>query len=112
MDQYYSKIEEGYLTNTHNWCKLYYGILSNVINENNYTSCVEVGIGYGFHARHVLENTNIKNLTLVDPSKWYPNDGFAEDVFKNGGFEELVSKIKKMLYTWEERYKWFINCST
>ncbi len=91
---------------------LYYGVLSKVINENNFKNCVEVGIGYGFHARHILENTNIEKLTLVDPSRWYPNDGFAEDVLNNGGFEELVSKIKTMLSPWENRYTWLRKCST
>jgi hypothetical protein len=112
MDALFKKLEEGYLSDTYGWCVFYYGVLSKVINENNFKNCVEVGIGYGFHARQVLENTNIEKLTLVDPSKWYPNDGFAEDVMKNGGFDDLVLNIKRMLTPWENRYTWLRKCST
>ena len=112
MDQYFNRLEQGYITDTDGWCVYYYGVLSKVINDNNYKSCVEVGIGYGFHARHVLENTNVEKLILVDPSKWYPNDQFAVDVENNGGFEALVTKIKTMLSSWENRYTWFRKCST
>jgi hypothetical protein len=112
MDALFKKLEDGYLSDTYGWCVFYYGVLSKVINENNFKNCVEVGIGYGFHARQVLENTNIEKLTLVDPSKWYPNDGFAEDVMKNGGFDDLVLNIKRMLTPWENRYTWLRKCST
>jgi len=112
MDALFKKLEDGYLSDTYGWCVFYYGVLSKVINENNFKNCVEVGIGYGFHARQVLENTNIKKLVLVDPSKWYPNDGFAEDVMKNGGFDDLVLNIKRMLTPWENRYTWLRKCST
>jgi hypothetical protein len=112
MDSYFSKLEQGYLTNTDGWCVYYYGILSKIINEYNYKNCVEVGIGYGFHARQILENTNVEKLILVDPSKWYPNDQFAIDVENNGGFEKLVSKIKLMLSPWENRYTWIRKSST
>jgi len=107
MDSHYEMLEEQYKAGTQVWYKDYYGVVSDVINQNNFKTCVEVGIGYGFHARHILENTNV-NLILVDPSKWYPNDWFAVDVINNGGgFENLVLKIKKMLSPFENRYKWF-----
>ena len=89
------------------WASLYYGVFSDVINENNFKNCVEVGIGYGFHARYVLDNTNIEKLYLVDPMKYYPNDLFATDVLSYGGFEKLIKNINLHLEPFESRYKWF-----
>jgi hypothetical protein len=93
------------------WAGYYYGVFSNVINENNFTKCAEVGIGYGLHAKQILDNTKIDKLYLVDPMKYYPNDGFATDVLKYGGFEILVRNIKTHLSEHENRYTWFRNLS-
>lgn len=89
------------------WAMYYYGVFSDVINENNFKKCAEVGIGYGFHARQILENTNIEKLYLIDPMKFYPNDGFATDVISYGGFEKLTRNINLHLKPFESRYQWF-----
>ena len=60
--------------------------------RNNFKTCVEVGIGYGFHAKEILENTLVDKLYL-DPLCYYPY-GFAKDVIKYSGFEKLVKNIK------------------
>jgi hypothetical protein len=89
------------------WAGYYYGIFSKIIKENNFKNCAEIGIGYGFHAKEILDNTSIEKLYLIDPMVYYPNDGFAEDVIKYGGFENLVNNIKIHLKEHENRYEWF-----
>lgn len=89
------------------WASYYYGVFTDAINQNNFKNCAEVGIGYGFHARHILDNTNIEKLYLIDPMKYYPNDAFATDVIDYGGFEKLVLNINKHLKKYESRYTWF-----
>jgi hypothetical protein len=78
------------------WAQFYYGIFSKVIKENNFKNCAEVGIGYGFHAKEILDKTDVKKLYLIDPMQYYPNDQFATDVLNYGGFEKLV-KISKRI---------------
>ena len=85
---------------------------NDIINENNFKNVAEVGIGYGLHAKYILDGTNIDKLYLIDPMKWYPNDGFAEDVIKYGGFEKLVKKIKLHLKPHEDKFTWFRKSST
>jgi len=89
------------------WAAYYYGIFSKVIRENNFKKCAEVGIGYGFHAKEILDKTEIETLYLVDPMEYYPNDLFADDVIRYGGFETLVKNIKTHLLPHENRYHWF-----
>lgn len=54
------------LIKTGTWAPFYYGIFSTVIKENDFKICAEVGIGYGLHAREVLDNTNVEKLYLID----------------------------------------------
>ena len=94
------------------WAGYYYGVFNDIIKENNFKNVAEVGIGYGFHAKYILDKTDVDMLYLIDPMKWYPNDGFAYDVVKFGGFEKLVKNIKLNLKSHENRYTWFRKCST
>jgi len=89
------------------WAAYYYGVFSGVIKQNNFKKCAEVGIGYGFHAREILDNTNVETLYLIDPMTYYPGDGFVDDVIKYGGFEKLVKNIKYHLSPHSDRYVWF-----
>lgn len=89
------------------WAGYYYGIFSKCIKENDFKNCVEVGIGYGFHAKEILDNTNVEKLYLIDPMRYYPNDVFADDVLKYGGFEKLVNNIKTHLNEHNDRYIWY-----
>ena len=91
------------------WAQYYYGIFSKVIRDNNFKTCVEVGIGYGFHAKEILDNTSVDKLYLVDPMCYYPNDGFTAEVLHFGGFEKLVKNINIHLKPFENRYTWFRN---
>lgn len=89
------------------WAAFYYGVFSQVIRENNFKICVEVGIGYGFHAKEILDNSTVEKLYLVDPMCYYPNDLFADDVLRYGGFEKLVKNIKSHLSEYTDRYTWY-----
>lgn len=89
------------------WAGYYYGVFSKIINENNFKNCAEIGIGYGFHAKEILDNTKVEKLYLVDPMQYYPNDAFATDVINYGGFEKLVKNIKTHLSEHNDRYTWF-----
>ena len=94
--------------NNCSWVNLYYGIVSKVINENKFKCCAEVGIGYGFHAKEILTNTNIEKLYLVDPYVSYSNDGFPTDVIKFfGNFQNLANNVKHNLEPYNNRYTWF-----
>ena len=92
------------------WATLYYGVLSKVINENNYKLVAEVGIGYGTHAKEILKNTNLEQLYLIDPIQEYPNDGFSDDIMSTepeipgNNFNELCELIKNELSPWEDKY--------
>ena len=94
------------------WSKFYYGVFNDVIKQNNFKNVAEVGIGYGMHAKCILDETNVDKLYLVDPMRWYPDDGFAIDVMKYGGFEKLVKNIKLKLNPHKSRYTWFRKGST
>jgi len=97
---------------TRGWSSYYYGVLTKVINENNYKNIVEVGIGYGLHAKYILKTTNIDKLTLVDPMKYYPNDMFASDIMSKkamipgNNFNEMYDLINNELSPYKERYTW------
>lgn len=94
--------------NSCSWVKLYYGVISQVINENKFKKCAEIGIGYGFHAKEILMNTELESLYLIDPYIHYPNDGFPNDVKKLfGNFDNLAKNVKKNLEPYNHRYTWF-----
>ena len=109
-DKFYSELINIW-KNEGGWAPYYYGVFSTVINENNFKKCAEVGIGYGFHARQILDNTNVEKLYLIDPMKYY-EDAFASDVIDFGGFEKLTKNIKTHLKKYDDRYTWFRQPST
>jgi hypothetical protein len=98
---------------TGGWGSIYYGVLTKVINDNNFKIVAEIGIGYGTHAKYLLKTTNVEKLILVDPTKYYPNDGFATDIMNmeaeipGNNFNELYDLINKELSPWNNRYRWF-----
>jgi hypothetical protein len=95
------------------WSKNYYGVFTDVINENNYKNIAEIGIGYGTHAKHILKNTNINKLYLIDPMCYYPNDCFANDIMSKeseipgNNFNEMYDLINNELSEWKDKYIWF-----
>lgn len=106
MDEYYNKLVKIW-DDGGGWGGIYYGVFSKIINQNKLKVCAEVGIGYGFHAKEILENTDVEKLYLIDPSVPYRNDAFSDDVCNNGGFEDLIRNIKDYLEPYKNRYIWF-----
>jgi hypothetical protein len=104
-DQFYKNLIEIY-NNGGGWGRYYYGVFENVIKDNNFKVVAEVGIGYGFHAKSILDNTNVDKLFLIDPMQYYPNDNFARDILNYGGFDLLVKNIKIHLSQYESKYTW------
>jgi len=100
------------------WAMCYYGIFSNIINENQYKNVAEVGIGYGAHAKQILKNTSVEKIYLIDPMKYYPNDRFADDIMNtvpmipNNQFNELHECITRYLSDYKEKVVWFRKEST
>lgn len=102
--------------NNRAWAGDYYGIFSKIINENNYKIVAEVGIGYGTHAKQILANTEVSKLYLIDPMKFYPNDGFAQDIISTKSisgdhFEDMYNLINEYLKPWSNKYIWFRKSS-
>jgi len=103
---------------TGGWSQLYYGVISKVINNNNYKNYCEVGIGYGTHVKYVLKTTDIEKVYLVDPMKYYENDGFPLDIInkkcsnpikndnKYDNFEELYNLISEYLSDFKNKVCW------
>lgn len=107
MNEYYNKTLKLY-SNNKGWSGLYYGIYSKIINDNDYKNCAEVGIGYGFHAKELLQNTKLDQLYLIDPMVPYDSkDCFQIDILNNGGFDDLIENILNNLDEYKNRYTWY-----
>lgn len=112
-EQYYRNTVDMNEKKIGGWATFYYGTMSNIIRTNNFKKVVEVGIGYGLHAKEMLKNSDLEKLYLVDPMKFYPNDGFATDVLNtipkipNNQFNELLECIMKELEPWKNRFTLF-----
>lgn len=91
------------------WSTNHYGIFSHIIEENQYKHVAEVGIGYGMHAKYVMKTTNVEKMYLVDPMRYYENDGFSHDVMSHqaeipgNNFNELYSLIQEELSPWKDK---------
>jgi Methyltransferase domain len=113
LSDYYNETVRKNEKETGGWSPFYYGALTKVINDNNYKNVAEVGIGYGTHAKYILKTTDVSNLILVDPTKYYSNDGFANDIMNQtpeipgNNFNELYDLINKELSPWKDRFTWY-----
>lgn len=113
LRDYYQKTVKDNESMRCGWAKNYYGVFSQVINENNYKNIAEVGIGYGTHAKYILKTTQIDRLYLIDPTKYYPNDCFAEGIMSTvpivpgNNFNELYGLINEYLDEYRDKYTWF-----
>ena len=67
---------------TCSWPRLYYSKIQSLIAISNPETVLEVGVAYGYHARHILEKNPSVRYTGVDP--YLPNyddqDPFSADV--------------------------------
>lgn len=113
LKDFYRKTADLNISERGGWASNYYGVVSRLIAENGYTRVAEVGIGYGTHARQILQTTTVDHLYLIDPTVHYPNDGFAADILQQEAeipgnhFNELADLIRAELKPWESRYTWF-----
>lgn len=116
LSEFYRKTVDINDSLTGEWA-IYYGVFGKIINDNNYKNIVEVGIGYGTHAKFILNNSNIDCLYLIDPIQYYENDGFATDIINQtpeiigNNFNELHELITKELSPWNDKYKLFRTAS-
>ena len=113
LSTYYKEVVNKNDTFTGGWAPIYYGVLTKIINENNYKKVAEVGIGYGTHAKFVLKTTKLDKLYLVDPMCYYPNDNFVTDIMRcipkipNNHFNEMYELISQELSPWKHTITWF-----
>jgi len=113
LSDFYRQTVDDNDAETGGWATYYYGVLSKVINDNNYTRVAEVGIGHGTHAKQLLKNTAIDKLYLIDPMVFYPNDAFANAIMEHepeiagNNFNEFAELIRNELSPWKDRYTWF-----
>jgi hypothetical protein len=118
-DYFYQTVKENEETNENGerikgWASTHYGVFSSIIDEYDYKKVAEVGIGYGMHAKYILQhNKNIEQLFLIDPSIPYENDLFSVHIMEQepeipgNNFNELVELIKANLSEFKEKYTWF-----
>lgn len=113
IDEYYKQVRDINISEKGGWASYHYGVFSKIIKDNNYKNVAEVGVGYGTHARYILlNNPDIDTLFLIDPMKWYDNDGFAVDIQNkeqiNGqnNFDSLYELINNDLKNISDKYKW------
>lgn len=110
MKEYFKEVKR-INDNGGGWSQGYYGILADLINEQDLKVGCEVGIGYGLHAENLLKTTNLEKLYLVDLMEFYENDLFPIDIVNNGGFELLKKEIFLNLEKYKDKYEFF-KCSS
>jgi hypothetical protein len=109
LSEYYREVVDINDSLKGGWAKAYYGIFSQVIEENQYKNVAEVGIGYGTHAKFIMKSTTVEKLYLIDPMQFYENDGFASDIrakeadISGNNFNELYQLIQMELSPWKDR---------
>jgi len=118
LKDFYKNVVHMNENNTGGWAPNYYGVFSDIIEQNNYKIIAEVGIGYRTHAKYILKNNpNIKKLYLIDPVCYYPNDAFTSDIISKepeqdgNNFNELYDLIRNELNPWDDKYIFFRNKS-
>ena len=113
LAQYYRRSADLNNSQKGGWGSLYYGVFSKIINDNNYKKVAEVGIGYGTHAKYILNTTKVDMLYLIDPMQYYPDDGFVDNILRcqpiipDNHFNEFHDLICQELSPWKDRFTWF-----
>jgi predicted O-methyltransferase YrrM len=79
------------------WGNLYYHLLPKIIRENNYKSCIEIGVGFGGHAICLIE-AGIEEYIGIDPYVCYSN-GFNDgpNDFSQLHYDHLYLFVEKRL---------------
>ena len=117
LSEFYTKARDGN-DNGDYWASHYYGVFSKIVDENKYEKTAEIGAGYGTHSKYILKNnTSVKHHIIIDPMRYYPNDGFATDIMSQdaeipgNNFNELFDLINEDLAPWKDKYTWFRKSS-
>jgi hypothetical protein len=112
LTDHYRNVANYELLNSSGWHDNYYGVLEKVINDNGYKAVAEIGIGYGLHAKSILQGTNIDKFYLIDPMCFYENDIFADTIMAlkpavpGNNFNELYGLIQNELSPWADKITW------
>lgn len=87
------------------WGNCYYDVLPKAIAQHKIQTLVEVGIGYGGHAEHLMRTTNLPHYIGVDPHLFEldPNDAFSKDVGMTGG--KVPQDQFDLLHEWIENVR-------
>jgi hypothetical protein len=99
------------------WGNTYYGIVSKIINENQFRYFAEIGVAFGGHLEEILNNTKIELAYAIDS---YLLSNTTTDSFKklNGipfnqsDYESLFQFAKNRLQKFENRIKFIRENST
>lgn len=84
------------------WGNIYYGVISNIINKNSFTSFIEIGVAFGGHLEEILNNTKIDKVYAIDSYKLSETttDNFKksdQSYFNQDDYDELYLFTKKRL---------------
>ena len=113
-DYFQSKFEE-LDVNKCGWAALYYGVFSNVINENGYKKVAEIGAGYGAHAKRVMDDTQVSKYIIIDPMQPYEDDFWRSLSYYTGtsgnNFDDLYDLVNGALSNYSSRYTWIRKTS-
>lgn len=90
------------------WGNLYYGVISSIINKNNYKTFVEVGVAFGGHLEEILQNTKLEKAYAIDSYKLSSTttDSFMKEdgsSFEQKDYDELYEFTKNRLSKFTER---------
>ena len=86
-----------------------YGVVSNLIRSIDAKKIAEVGVAYGYHAEHILDEFSDIEYYGFDPyvSGYDPNDGFDADIkilFGNGDIPAMDRLYNAVNYKLESKY--------
>lgn len=90
------------------WGDLYYHVITGIINERDYKRGAELGVAFGGHAEHILENTRLEKLYGVDLYKDYggTTDAFFWDgvQYQQKNYDDLYEFTIGRMSSFGERF--------
>jgi hypothetical protein len=84
------------------WGEIYYGVISDIINKNNFETFAEIGVAFGGHLEEILTNTKIVKSYAIDSYKLSTSttDSFKKKdntPFNQNDYDELYLFTKERL---------------
>lgn len=82
------------------WPRLYYGVVDWLLKKASATTMVEIGVAYGYHARHLLDRFPTLRYFGIDPyvSGYDPEDCLPSDVaklFDDSNPDDAMTRLEK-----------------